>query len=41
MLVNPGNSEARFKFGVGKDKVFMPKVMEGVVEGGQKLTVPI
>jgi hypothetical protein len=41
VLTNPGNSEAKFRWTLGKDKYFVPQAVEGVIMPKQSLTVPI
>jgi hypothetical protein len=41
ILTNPGNSEAKFKFTLIKEKFFIPSILEGTVQAKQSLTIPI
>ena len=40
-ISNPGNSDAFFKFSLGKQKNFVPEVLEATVKPKQKMFVPI
>lgn len=40
-LTNPGNSDAVFKFTLGKEKFYMPAVVEGRIPAKETISIPI
>ena len=40
-VYNPGNSNAMFKFSLGKERLFVPEILESILKPKQKIFVPI